>query len=521
MAHLFRTTAFGATARAISGDRLLAFPTDKHKYSESQSSNSSRDDDQSVVVVGWESSDDPENPHNWPTTRKTGVSFLICMYTFTIYCGSSIYVPSTEKVTESFGVSETVVSLGLALYVLGYGLGPLLFSPLSEMPYIGRNPIYIITFAIFIILSVAAPLCQTFAGFLVVRFLQGFFGSPCLATGAATLTDMFSVIYIPYSLAAWSGAMYCGPALGPLLSGFTVTAKSWKWSMWELLWLSGFMFIPLFFFLPETSTPTLLYYKAKSLRKEANSTRYVSEAMGLNSASRKDIAKMTLIKPFEITLKDPAIAFVNIYTSFTYGIYYSFFEVFPLVYPKIYGMNLGESSAVFVCVLIACLLGAFQYCSWYRIFTEKRFKKLGTFDSPETYLRPGLGGVFGVAAGMFLFGWAARGSIHWVVPTIGIVIYCGCGFVLGIGIFIYLSLSYPQYPASLFAANDAMRSSFAAAAILFGRPLYINMGVAKGCSLLGGLSVFGVIGFWYLFVYGEKLRKKSRFTVHEEDQDAS
>src|SRR5689334_7452848 len=107
------------------------------------------------------------------------------------------------------------------------------------MPYIVRNPIYIITFAIFIILSVAAALCQTFAGFLVVRFLQGFFGSPCLATGAATLTDMvrktccpsscflsnvmqFSVIYIPYSLAAWSGAMYCGPALGPLLSGFSV-----------------------------------------------------------------------------------------------------------------------------------------------------------------------------------------------------------------------------------------------------------------------------------------------------------
>ncbi|KAL6365286.1 hypothetical protein LRP88_01272 [Fusarium phalaenopsidis] len=494
MAHLFRATAFGATARAISGDRLLAFPTDKHKYLESQTSNSSQDDGQSLVVVG-------------------------CMYTFTIYCGSSIYVPSTEQVTESFDVSETVASLGLALYVLGYGLGPLLFSPLSEMPYIGRNPIYIITFAIFIILSVAAALCQTFAGFLVVRFLQGFFGSPCLATGAATLTDMFSVIYIPYSLAAWSGAI-------------------WRWSMWELLWLSGFMFIPLFFFLPETSTPTLLYYKAKRLQKETNSTRYVSEAMGSNSTSRKDIAKMALIKPFEITLKDPAIAFVNIYasihypynlrhanidpqTSFTYGIYYSFFEVFPLVYPKIYGMNLGESSAVFVCVLIACLLGAFQYCSWYRIFTEKRFKKLGTFDSPETYLRPGLGGVFGVTAGMFLFGWAARSSIHWVVPTIGIVMYCGCGFVVGIGIFIYLPLSYPQYAASLFAANDAMRSSFAAAAILFGRPLYINMGVAKGCTLLGGLSVFGVIGFWYLFVYGEKLRKKSRFTVHNESQDAS
>ncbi|KAL2125911.1 hypothetical protein VTI74DRAFT_2272 [Chaetomium olivicolor] len=486
MAHLFRTTAFGSAARALSRGRILAFPSNKDEYF--RGNGYSEAGGQVDVVVG-------------------------CMYTFTIYCGSSIYVPSVEQIIEEFHVSEAVASLGLALYVLGYGLGPLLFSPLSEVPYVGRNPIYIITFATFIILSVAAALCRSFVGFLVVRFLQGFFGSPCLATGAATLTDMFSVIYIPYSLAAWSGAMYCGPALGPLLSGFSVTAKSWRWSMWELLWLSGATFIPLFFFLPETSTPTLLYYKAKRLRTETGFQRYITENMlSARSIARKEVVKLALIKPFEITLQDPAIAFVNAYTSFTYGIYYSFFEVFPLVYPKIYGMNLGKSSAVFVCVLIACVLGASWYCTWYRAFMEKHFQKLGTFDTQETFLRPGLVGVFGVTAGMFLFGWAARFSVHWVVPTLGIVMYCGCGFVVGLGIFIYLPLSYPQYAASLFAANDALRSSFAAAAILVGRPLYVNMGVAKGCSLLGGLSVLGIVGFWCLFVYGDKLRKRTYLT---------
>lgn len=40
-----------------------------------------------------------------------------------------------------------------------------------------------------------------------------------------------------------------------------------------------------------------------------------------------------IVKPMEITIKDPAIAFVNTYTAIIYGIYYSFFEVFPLVYP--------------------------------------------------------------------------------------------------------------------------------------------------------------------------------------------
>ncbi|CAI7652374.1 unnamed protein product [Penicillium viridicatum] len=519
MACLFRTTALGAFARLVTGNKVIGFPSEKHKYCTGENSSFAENKEgkeEFWIPVTWVSDEDIENPHNWSTTRKVAVAFLICIYTFTVYCGSSIYVPSEEQVMEEFGVSEAVASLGLALYVLGYGIGPLLFSPLSEIPHIGRNPVYIITFTIFIALSAVAATCKHFAGFLVVRFLQGLFGSPCLATGAASLSDIFSVVYAPYTLAAWSGAMYCGPALGPLLSGFSVSVKGWRWSMWEIVWLAGFVFVLLVLFLPETSTSTLLFYKAKRLRQETGSDRFVTaDSLRSKGVSRSQLAKLALIKPFEITLKDPAIAFANFYTSLTYGIYYSFFEVIPIVYPTEYDFNLSETSAVFVCVLIACIIGATWYCSWYRVFVQRRFERLGTFDVQETFLRPGLVGVLGVPIGMFLFGWSARASVPWPVPTLGVVIFCGCSFVVGLGIFLHLPLSYPEYAASLFAANDALRSSFAAGAVLFGRPLYINLGVGKGCTLLGGLSIPLVVGFWYLFMYGDKLRKKSKFTVHE------
>lgn len=176
-------------------------------------------------------------------------------------------------------------------------------------------------------------------------------------------------------------------------------------------------------------------------------------------------------------------------------------------------MTPSETSAVFVCVLIACILGTVWYCSWYRITTEPRFRQLGTFDKQETFLRPGLIGVLGAPAGMFIFGWTSRESIPWEVPTLGIIMYCGCSFVVGLGIFIHLPTSYPQYAASLFAANDALRSAFASCAILYGRPLYANMGVARGCSLMGGLSVLGVFGYWGLYRYGSVLREKSKFTA--------
>lgn len=48
-------------------------------------------------------------------------------------------------VMEEFGVAQVPALLGLTLYVAGYGLGPILWSPMSEIPQIGRLWVYIIT----------------------------------------------------------------------------------------------------------------------------------------------------------------------------------------------------------------------------------------------------------------------------------------------------------------------------------------------------------------------------------------
>ena len=57
--------------------------------------------------------------------------------------------------------------------VAGYGLGPLLFAPLSEIAAIGRNWVYVPTFFLFVILSIPTALVKNYAGLLVLRFLTG------------------------------------------------------------------------------------------------------------------------------------------------------------------------------------------------------------------------------------------------------------------------------------------------------------------------------------------------------------
>jgi hypothetical protein len=46
-------------------------------------------------------------------------------------------------VERVFGVAQVPATLGLTLYVAGYGLGPIIWSPMSEIPQIGRLWVYI------------------------------------------------------------------------------------------------------------------------------------------------------------------------------------------------------------------------------------------------------------------------------------------------------------------------------------------------------------------------------------------
>jgi len=108
--------------------------------------------DDGTILVDWYTTDDPDNPQNWSASKKFAVTLQILLYTMSVYMGSAIYSPSSEGVMERFGVSISAASLGLSMYVLAYGIGPLLFSPLSEIPLIGRNPPYMISYAIFVIL---------------------------------------------------------------------------------------------------------------------------------------------------------------------------------------------------------------------------------------------------------------------------------------------------------------------------------------------------------------------------------
>jgi len=146
---------------------------------------------------------DPLIPMNWSGGKKLFVLAQVSYLTTSVYIGSAIYTPGTMQISEEFGFSPVIVTLGLTLYVVGYALGPALWTIFSEDPKVGRSVVFVGTLCIFVILQIAAALVPNLGGLLAIRFLSGFFGSPALSIPGSMLFEIFSPQTRLLALATW------------------------------------------------------------------------------------------------------------------------------------------------------------------------------------------------------------------------------------------------------------------------------------------------------------------------------
>ena len=151
--------------------------------------NTSNDLVKTVTAQDWNGSNDPENPFNWPIRERVYHTAVPALFGLAVTFGSSVYTPGYPDVAERLHVSPTVSLLGLSLYTLGLGFGPLLAAPLSEAK--GRRIVYFISLPVAALFTLGAGFSQNIGSLIVCRFFAGFFGSPALAVGAGTTADVW------------------------------------------------------------------------------------------------------------------------------------------------------------------------------------------------------------------------------------------------------------------------------------------------------------------------------------------
>ncbi|OGE49271.1 hypothetical protein PENARI_c022G07394 [Penicillium arizonense] len=469
------------------------------------------------LVISWRGSDDPEDPRNWSTGKKFFVSCQIWLLTFAVYIGSAIYAPGIVGVTEQFGVSSVAATLGLTLFVFGYGLGPMIWAPLSEIPMIGRSPTYVLTLLVFVFFNFGVIYAHNFGMLLAFRFLTGFLGSPVLATGAASMGDMWSPQSRDYMIGIWGMFAISAPVLGPMLGGFAASAKGWTWTIWQLVWVSGFTLVLLFFCLPETFAPNILARRARRVRRITGNSQYMSESeIEIKEVKPRDVLFEALIRPFQLCFLEPIVLLTNLYIALIYGILYIWFEAFPIVFQELRGFNPGEGGLAFMGILVStCCLVIPAYFYWKYRWQAKYFDADGNI-APEMQMPPAIVGALALPISLFWFGWTGNfASIHWIVPIIASMLFAVGGCLIFNCIFTYQAHAYPKYAASVLAGNDFLRSSFGAGFPLFASAMFHNLGVGWACTLLGCLTLL-FVPFPFILIYrGRRIRMASKYARHD------
>lgn len=181
------------------------------------------------VVVEFDGPDDPYRPLNWPTKKKVITTVLYGLTTMGSTWASSIFSPAVNPVSQEFGVGTEVSLLGISLLLFGFGLGPLLWAPLSEV--YGRKAAVLTPYFLAAIFSFATAVSKDIQTILITRFFTGFFGAAPVTNTGGVLGDIFTPQQRGVAIVGYAMAVVGGPTLGPIVGGAMVqSGLSWRWT---------------------------------------------------------------------------------------------------------------------------------------------------------------------------------------------------------------------------------------------------------------------------------------------------
>ncbi|KAG6009200.1 hypothetical protein E4U21_003053 [Claviceps maximensis] len=460
-------------------------------------------------IVDFDGPDDPYHPLNWVTHKKVSTTFLYGLVTMTATWASSAYSAGNMQIAQEFGVSTQVAILGTTLFLFGFGFGPLLWAPLSEV--YGRRLAVMVPMFVAICFGFGSAAAKDFQTLILTRFFGAFFASAPVTNTGGVLGDLFTPAWRGIAMAGYAMAVVGGPVLGPIVS--TVVAQQddlgWRWTQYLTAILQAVVLLLAVILIDESYPPKLLVDKARRLRHDTGNWALHARFEEWD-VSISELARKFLVRPIQL-ICTPICFLMALYASFCYGILYMQLGAIPIIFGEIRGWKPIIATLPFLCIFIGATLG----CSlnvYNQTVYNKFYHAAGNRAIPEKRLPPMMLGSVLFSGGQFVVGWTARPDAPWIVPCIGLVLIGAGFFTIFQAALNYLVDTFQAYAASAVAANTFLRSCFAGAFPLVVGPLYHNLGVGPGSSITGGFAALLIPVPFVFYTYGRRIRAASKWS---------
>jgi len=336
------------------------------------------------------------------------------------------------------------------------------------------------------------------------------------------MSDMWDAREKTWAFPIFGIAGFGGPALGPVIGAWIGPSPylSWRWSDWIMLIGTGVVFVIVFAFQPETLAPRLLGYKAAHFRKVTGDDRFKA-AHEVSMGGLGAEIWTTLKRPFTLIV-EPIVFVFGLYMSVVYIVLFTFLDGYEFIFTETYGISAGLTYTIFVGIFVGVLLGCFLIYPVV-IKTRKDLEKRGD-DGTGSSIRPEIrllfvmwGGAEAIPISLFWMGWTNYASIS---PWSGIMasVLFGYGIItVFLSAYMYIIDSYEILSASALTLVTLMRYFAAGGMTVVGFPFYKNLGVHWTLTILGALSTLLVPVPYALYIWGHKLRKRSKYAMAKDD----
>ncbi|GAA5827948.1 hypothetical protein JCM11251_005660 [Rhodosporidiobolus azoricus] len=471
----------------------------------------------------WETA--PENPRNWPMRKKWVNAATIAATGFLSTTGSSIFVPAAPLVREQFGVSQEVVTLTTALFVLGLGFGPFVFAPISEL--YGRQVAYSVSQAGFAAMNLGCCFVNNLPGLIVLRTLAGFFGSSGPGLGVATISDLFEPKERGKPMAVYGIGPMLGPVLGSIIGHYLVLPQlhSWRWPFRLITILTGLNTLVIVFVMQETYGPVCerAWLAAKAADEEgagvmAKEGKKEKAKEKVGKAQAKEVFKKAFTRPPRM-LMNPVCTLFSLYYAYVYAIIYVFLVSLPLLFERhdtptgifSYNWPAGTAGLPYIGLGIGFLSSAFTAATFQDRIYKALSKRYGSNGEPEYRLVITQIGMLIFPAGLLIWGWTAQNETHWMGPIVGMCIFAYGLMLCFNSVQNFIVDAFFPYSAAAMAAATLLRSATGTVLPIFAPRMFLDLNYGWGGTLLALVTLPAVPAPFVLFLLGGRLRERWKF----------
>ncbi|OJJ07712.1 hypothetical protein ASPVEDRAFT_142192 [Aspergillus versicolor CBS 583.65] len=163
---------------------------------------------------------------------------------------SNIYFPALDTISKDLGVSATLTSLTITVYMIVQGIAPSLFGALSDSS--GRRLTFTVSLTIYTAANLALAFTSNYAMLMVLRGVQAAGSAATISISAGVIADIACPQERGGFMGTNAGIRMLGQGIGPVIGGLLNDAWGFRSIFWLLFVMSAIVLGALLVFLPET-----------------------------------------------------------------------------------------------------------------------------------------------------------------------------------------------------------------------------------------------------------------------------